>query len=174
MSDYEKTIAEIERTIAYSGDRINGFANNVNRAINLLMTARPGGLNAVECDVLLSFEALCVESLWRTAWLFHQRHEHDAPAVASSWTPAAAGRRRRDARKLSLSATGGRQPRARQPAPRCGRQADHENLVGVRHVDEERMQFSAAVVKERRHLIGDVADQRCTGERDPRIDQKMK
>jgi len=28
--------------------------------------------------VLLSFEALCVESLWRTAWLFHERHEHDA------------------------------------------------------------------------------------------------
>ena len=77
MEDYEKTIAQIEATIASSGERINGLTNNVNRAISMLTNARPKGLNAIERDVLLSFEALCVESLWRTAWLFHERGEHD-------------------------------------------------------------------------------------------------
>ena len=76
--DYEGLIAQIEANISKSGDRINGLTNNVNRAINMLTTAHPKGLSAVERDVLLSFEALCVESLWRTAWLFHERHEHDA------------------------------------------------------------------------------------------------
>jgi len=78
MEDYEKTIAQIDATIASSGERINGLANNVNRAISMLTNARPKGLNAIQRDVLLSFEALCVESLWRTAWLFHERHEHAA------------------------------------------------------------------------------------------------
>src|SRR5439155_14994148 len=78
MEDYEKTIAQIDATIASSGERINGLTNNVNRAISMLTNARPKGLNAIERDVLLSFEALCIESLWRTAWLFHERHEHDS------------------------------------------------------------------------------------------------
>ena len=78
MDHYEKMIAQIDEHISNSGERINGLTNNVNRAINLLTGARPKGLSAAERDVLLSFEALCVESLWRTAWLFHERHEHDA------------------------------------------------------------------------------------------------
>ena len=77
MEHYERTIAEIEKAIAESGDRINGLNNNVSRAINVLSSAHPHGLAAPERDVLLSFEALCVESLWRTAWLFHERGEHD-------------------------------------------------------------------------------------------------
>ena len=76
--EYEKMIAQIDQKISDAGERINGLANNVNRAINLLTAASPKGLSATERDVLLSFEALCVESLWRTAWLFHERHEHDA------------------------------------------------------------------------------------------------
>jgi len=77
MEHYERRIAEIEKAIAESGDRINGLNNNVSRAINVLSSAHPHGLAAPERDVLLSFEALCVESLWRTAWLFHERGEHD-------------------------------------------------------------------------------------------------
>ena len=78
MEDYEKTIAQIDATIASSSERINGLTNNVSRAISMQSGAHPKGLDALDRDVLLSFEALCVESLWRTAWLFHQRHEHDA------------------------------------------------------------------------------------------------
>ena len=76
--EYESLIAKIDAKIAKSGDRIKGLTNNVNRAINLLTAAHPKGLPAVQRDVLLSFEALCVETLWRTAWLFHQRDEHDS------------------------------------------------------------------------------------------------
>ncbi len=75
--NYESVIAQIDDTIAHSADRINGLTNNLNRALSMLMAAHPNGLAASERDVLLSFEALCVESLWRTAWMFHQRHEHD-------------------------------------------------------------------------------------------------
>jgi hypothetical protein len=78
MDPYESMIAQIEQTISHSGERINGLTNNVNRAINMMTASRPKGLTPIERDVLLSFEALCVESLWRTAWLFHERHEHDA------------------------------------------------------------------------------------------------
>jgi hypothetical protein len=78
MDHYEKMIAQIDQTISHSGERINGLTNNLNRAINLMTGSRPKGLTAVERDVLLSFEALCVESLWRTAWLFHERHDHDS------------------------------------------------------------------------------------------------
>ena len=78
MHDYEKMIAQIDEHISESGERINGLTNNVNRAINLLTASSPKGLSAVERDVLLSFEALCVESLWRTAWLFHERHDHES------------------------------------------------------------------------------------------------
>jgi hypothetical protein len=74
---YENRIAEIKRVIAHSGDRINGLSNNLSRAMNVLSSAHPHGLAAPERDVLLSFEALCIESLWRTAWLFHERGEHD-------------------------------------------------------------------------------------------------
>lgn len=74
---YESVIAQIDETIAHSGDRINGLTNNLNRALSMLMAAHPNGLPASQRDVLLSFEALCVESLRRTAWLFHQRREHD-------------------------------------------------------------------------------------------------
>jgi hypothetical protein len=77
MDEYQKTIAQIDETIAHSGDRIRGLANNLNRALNLLSSARAKGMSAVERDVLLSFEALCVESLWRTAWLLHERRDHD-------------------------------------------------------------------------------------------------
>jgi hypothetical protein len=77
MEHYEKTIADIEKAIAESGDRINGLNNNLSRAINVFSSAHPSGLEAPERDVLLSFEALCIESLWRTAWLFHERGEHD-------------------------------------------------------------------------------------------------
>jgi hypothetical protein len=77
MDDYQKMISQISRTIEQSGSRINGLSNNVNRAINLLTASKPKGLSAPERDVLLAFEALCVESLWRTAWLLHQRNEHD-------------------------------------------------------------------------------------------------
>ena len=79
MDHYEKMIAQIDQTISNSGERINGLTNNVNRAINLMTGGHPEGLTAVERDVLLSFEALCVESLWRTAWLFHERDERGAP-----------------------------------------------------------------------------------------------
>jgi len=75
--NYESMIAQIDETIGHSGDRINGLTNNLNRAISMLMAAHPKGLAVSQRDVLLSFEALCVESLWRTAWLFHQRQEHD-------------------------------------------------------------------------------------------------
>ena len=78
MDQYENTIAQIDATIASSGDRINGLTNNVNRAINLMTASRPKGLSAVERDVLLSFEALCIEALRRTAWLLHERDEHDS------------------------------------------------------------------------------------------------
>lgn len=78
MDAYESMIANIGKTIGHSEERVNGLANNVNRAINLMTASRPKGLSAVERDVLLSFEALCVESLWRTAWLFHERREHDS------------------------------------------------------------------------------------------------
>jgi len=78
MDDYESLIAEIDRSITTSGQRINGLANNVNRAINRMTGDHPDGLTAPERDVLLSFEALCIESLWRTAWLLHQRHEQDS------------------------------------------------------------------------------------------------
>ena len=78
MDHYESMIAQIDRTISNAGDRINGLTNNLNRASTLMTASRPKGLTPVERDVLLSFEALCVESLWRTAWLFHERHEHDS------------------------------------------------------------------------------------------------
>ncbi|MDQ6802133.1 MAG: hypothetical protein M3041_15010 [Acidobacteriota bacterium] len=78
MDQYESMIAQIDQTISNSGERINGLTNNVNRAINLMTASRPKGLTVVERDVLLSFEALCVESLWRSAWLFHERREHDS------------------------------------------------------------------------------------------------
>ncbi len=74
---YEKAIAQIDQTIAHAGERINGLANNVNRAISVLTAAHPNGLPREDHDVLLAFEALCVESLWRTAWLFHARGEHE-------------------------------------------------------------------------------------------------
>ena len=74
---YEQMIGQIGETIASSADRINGLSNNVNRAINVLTSANPKGLTAQMRDVLLSFEALCLESLRRTAWLLHDRHEHD-------------------------------------------------------------------------------------------------
>jgi hypothetical protein len=78
MDDYEKSIAQINVRISHSGERTNGLANNLNRSVSVLMAAHPRGLPAADRDVLLSFEALCVESLWRTAWLLHQRQEHDA------------------------------------------------------------------------------------------------
>jgi hypothetical protein len=78
MDQYESMIAQIGQTISHSEERINGLTNNVNRAISLMMASRPKGLTPLERDVLLSFEALCVESLWRTAWLFHERDEHDS------------------------------------------------------------------------------------------------
>lgn len=71
---YEKMIAEIDRTIAHSGERINGLANNVNRALNVLGTQ---GSSAQVRDVLLAFEAFCLESMWRSAWLLHARGEHE-------------------------------------------------------------------------------------------------
>lgn len=74
--NYQQMIAQIDRAIATAGERVNGLANNVNRAINVLTTARPEGLSHEERGVLLAFEALCVESLWRTAWLLHARGEH--------------------------------------------------------------------------------------------------
>jgi hypothetical protein len=76
-SNYEGMIAQIEQTIAHAGDRINGLANNVNRAISVLTLAYPKGLPRQDREMLLAFEALCVESLWRTAWLFHERQEHE-------------------------------------------------------------------------------------------------
>jgi hypothetical protein len=78
MDHYESMIAQIGRSISHSGERINGLTNNVNRAISLMTASRPKGLTPLERDVLLSFEALCVESLWRAAWLFHERHEYDS------------------------------------------------------------------------------------------------
>jgi hypothetical protein len=77
MDSYEQTIARIDQAIASSGERINGLANNVNRAINVLTAARPDGLSHEERGALLAFEALCVESLWRTAWLLNARLEHE-------------------------------------------------------------------------------------------------
>ncbi|HEY8133892.1 MAG TPA: hypothetical protein VII12_18580 [Thermoanaerobaculia bacterium] len=74
---YEDTIAEIDKAIGQAGERINGLNNNLSRAINVLSSVHPHGLASPERDVLLAFEALCVQSLWRTAWLFHERGEHD-------------------------------------------------------------------------------------------------
>ena len=73
---YDRMISEIEKAIAGGGTRINGMTSNVNCAISVLSAAHPKGLPAAERDVLLSFEALCVESLWQTAWMFHERGEH--------------------------------------------------------------------------------------------------
>jgi hypothetical protein len=78
MEEYEKTIAEIDKTIDQAADRIQGLANNLNRAINVLTAANPKGLSAPQRGVLLAFEVLCVESLWRTAWLFHERNDPDS------------------------------------------------------------------------------------------------
>jgi|SRR5207253_10239489 len=78
MNEYEKQIAAIDKNIARSGQRIQGLANNLNRAVNILSSANPKGIPPAGRDVLLAFEALCVESLWRTAWLFHERHDHQS------------------------------------------------------------------------------------------------
>jgi hypothetical protein len=75
--NYERLIAQIDQAIAQAGERVSGLANNVNRAINVLTSSHPNGLPKEERGVLLAFEALCVESLWRTAWLLHARREHD-------------------------------------------------------------------------------------------------
>ena len=90
---YEKMMAEIDRNIAHSGDRINGLAGNVNRALNMLKSKRmPPRVR----DVVLAFEAFSVESLWRAAWLLHQRGErfdHASTQLGEGLRPLTAGAR---------------------------------------------------------------------------------
>jgi hypothetical protein len=77
-AQYDRTMSEVEKAIADGATRIDSLTTNVNRAIHILSVSHPKGLPAAEREVLLSFEALCVESLWRTAWMFHERGEHES------------------------------------------------------------------------------------------------